>query len=238
MSFNVNISNNPLTCVPNLSNFNTGGLPLCFDNDPINNPNNCPSVNITGYVYTDLNNNCSYNNNDWRTQNIPVKLFDNQNNLLQTSYTINGIYSFNTLLPDTYHVKIDVNTLPISMDCGQLNTQNINLNSTNQTISNINFPVVCDSIYDINVQSVNSQGWVFPGEIHRLYTDITSNISWFNLNCDTTLYSGTVTIEVTGPLTYVSSTNNALIPQVNGNTFTYNITDFNSLSFTYHCTSQ
>jgi hypothetical protein len=62
------------------------------------------------------------------------------------SYTINGAYSFTLLQPDTFVVKIDVNALPFSMDCGQLNTQSVALDSSNQTIQNINFPVVCDML--------------------------------------------------------------------------------------------
>jgi uncharacterized repeat protein (TIGR01451 family) len=227
---NGNISNNPLTCVPNQTNYSLG-LPLCMDNDPVNNPNYCIGVaNITGYIYKDLDTNCSYANNDWNTQNIPVKVYDGQNNMLAMSYTVNGAYSFTLLQPDTFIVKIDDATLPFSMDCGQANNQNVALDSANQTIQNINFPVVCDTAYDIKVNSVNSQGWVFPGQQHTLNTNITNNISWYNLNCGSSIYSGSLSIEVAGPVTYVAAANNALTPTVNGNTFTYNITDFNTLT--------
>lgn len=225
-----NIANNPLTCVPNLTSYSLG-LPLCSNNDSVNNPNNCPGVNITGKVYTDLDNNCAYYNNDLLANNIPIKLFDNQNNFLELGYTVNGVYSFNSLLPDTFQVKLDDMALPIYMDCGQANTQNVSLDSINQTIVNINFPVACDSIYDLSIQSVSHQDWAFPGMFHRLYTNITNNVSWYNLNCNSSAFIGTVTIEVTGPVTYVSPAYNALIPQISNNTFTYNITNFNNLTF-------
>jgi hypothetical protein len=49
----VNISNNPITCVPNQTVYSLG-LPLCIDADSVNNPNNCLSLaNITGKIFTD-----------------------------------------------------------------------------------------------------------------------------------------------------------------------------------------
>jgi uncharacterized repeat protein (TIGR01451 family) len=54
-------------------------------------------------------------------------------------------------------------------------------------------------------------------------------MSWFNLSCDTSLYFGTVTIQVNGPVTYVAPAFNALVPQVNGNTYTYTISDFSTI---------
>ena len=224
-----NISNNPLTCVPNQTNYSLG-LPLCMDNDPINNPNNCPGVNITGYVYSDQNSNCIYNLTDSPTENIPVKLLDNQNNLLATSYTIAGIYSFASLLPDTFQIKIEDNALPVALACGQANYQSVNLDSTNQTISNINFPVVCDTPYDIEIHSVNNTGWIFPGQFHTLHTNITNNENWYNINCGSSNNSGPVIISLTGPVTFIAQASGALTPTVVGNTFTYNVTDFNSLT--------
>ena len=227
---NGNISNNPLTCVPNQTNYSLG-LPLCMDNDPVNNPNYCTGVaNIIGFIYEDLDTNCNYSNNDWHTQNIPVKVYDSQNNLLAMSYTVDGAYSFTLLQPDTFVVKIDDAALPFSMDCGQLNNQNVVLDSANQTIQNINFPVVCDTAFDIKVNSVNSQGWVFPGQQHTLNTNITNSMSWYNLNCMSLNYSGTVSINITGPVTFVAPANNALTPTVNSNTFTYNISDFSTIT--------
>jgi uncharacterized repeat protein (TIGR01451 family) len=226
---NGNISNNPLTCVPNQTNY-SDSLPLCLDNDPINNPNNCQGVNIGGTVFGDTNNNCSLNTNDLKAQNIPVKLYDSQNNFLAQSNTINGVYGFNVVLPNTYQLKIEVANLPIEMTCGLSNTQAAILNNTNQSIQNINFPVVCDAGYDVYVQSVNRTGWVFPGQTHTMRTNITDNETWFNIACDEGNTSGIVTIQVNGLVSYVAPATGALTPTVSGNTYTYNITDFNTLS--------
>jgi uncharacterized repeat protein (TIGR01451 family) len=224
------ISNNSLSCVPNQTNYSMG-LPLCVENgDPVNNPNNCPGLNIVGTVYKDLNSNCTLNISDLRVQNVPVKLYDNLNNFLAQSYTANGIYSFANLLPNTFQVKIDTANLPITMACGQNITQSVILTSANQTIQNINFPVVCNAAYDAVVGSIIRNGWVFPGQIHTLKTDITNNSNWYNLNCFSTNVSGTVSMQINGPFSFVAPAAGALIPTVSGNTFTYNITDFNTLN--------
>jgi hypothetical protein len=209
-----NITNNPFTCVPNQTNYSFG-FPLCIDNDSINNPNNCiSSVNISGYVFTDQNNNCLFNIADLHSENIPVKLLDNQNNLVATSYTIDGAYSFASLLPDTFQIKIEDSALPIAIDCGLSNSQNVALDSANQTISNINFPVVCDTTYDIEIHSVNNLGWVFPGQFHTLNTNITNNETWYNIDCGSSNNSGSVVMTVSGPVTYISSASSALNPTV------------------------
>lgn len=228
---NVNISNNPFTCIPNQTNYSFM-LPLCVDNDPINNPNNCLAVpNINGNVYKDLDTNCMYNTLDLNIENIPVKLFDTQNNFLALGYSSNGIFNFTIpLLPDTYFVKIDVNNLPFSMDCGLPNSQSVILDSANQTITGIDFPLVCDTAYDLYAQTGVTQGMVFPGQTHILGTNIFHNQNWFNMNCNSINYNGMVSIQVTGPCTYISPAAGALIPQVNGNTFTYNINNFNNLT--------
>ncbi|MCC6251867.1 MAG: T9SS type A sorting domain-containing protein [Bacteroidia bacterium] len=224
------IMGNPLTCVPNQTDYSLG-LPLCMENDSVNNPNNCQSVaNIVGYVYTDLNADCNYDPNDLNLDNIPVRLLDSQNNQVAISYTINGMYSFGSLQPDSFIVFIDDNALPFSLSCGQSNQQNVVLDSVYQTIVNINFALVCDSTYDIYVQSVNAHGWVSPGQIHTLQTNVNNSQAWFSSNCGSSLYSGQVNIQINGPVTYVSPAAYALTPQVNGNTFTYSINDFNNLT--------
>ena len=223
------IFNNPFTCVPNQTAYSLG-LPLCIDADPVNNPNNCPGVNITGSIYTDLNGNCSYNSIDLNSQNIPIKLYDYQNNFLAQSYTINGVYSFANLLPDTFQVKIDTTNFPILMSCGQSSLQSVILTTANQTMQNINFPVLCNAGYDVYVQSVNPQGWVFPGQVHEISTNITDNETWFNIDCNEGNTSGMVTLNVNGPVSFGATTLGALTPTVNGNTYTYSVSDFNTLN--------
>ncbi|MFN5628509.1 MAG: T9SS type A sorting domain-containing protein [Bacteroidota bacterium] len=229
-STNGDISNNPLICVPNQTNYSLG-LPLCNANDTINNPNNCPSVNISGIVFKDQNNDCTLNTIDLRAQNTPIRLYDSLNNLVSTRFTYNGIYSFSGLTPNTYRVKVNTLNLPIEMGCGQNSEQLVFLDSADQNISGINFPVVCENVpYDIWCNSFVGTGWIFPGQIHTLYPRISNNSNIFNLQCDTNSYSGTVIIEVNGPITYLSPAVGALTPTVNGNVFTYTIPNINTLN--------
>jgi uncharacterized repeat protein (TIGR01451 family) len=223
------ISNNPLNCVPNQTNYSLG-MPLCIYDDLINNPNNCLGVNIIGSVYTDLNSNCTYENTDLKIENVPIKLFDNLNNLISVCYTIDGVYSFFISLPGSYSVSLDDSSLPILISCGQSNSQIVSLASVNESTVGINFSVSCDTTNDVYVQSISRSGWVFPGQTHTMRTNITDNETWFNIACDEGNTSGLVTIQVNGPVSYVAPALGALTPTVSGNTFTYNISDFNTLN--------
>jgi uncharacterized repeat protein (TIGR01451 family) len=224
------ISNNPITCVP--SDFwGIFGLPICVDNDPINNPNNCvSSLNISGSIYSDLNSNCTVDSFDLGSNHITAKLYNSSNILIAQDHAMNGTYGFSMNQAGTYKVKIESNNMPYSIDCAQADSQMVNLMSTTDVVSNINFPVNCNEAYDVYPQSVNNYGWVFPGQVHQLETFISSNEAWYNLTCGATNYAGVVSIIVTGAVSFYSVAPNALIPTVNGNTFTYNITDYNSLN--------
>ena len=224
------ISNNPLTCVPNQTDYSLG-LPLCINNDPVNNPNQCQSVaNVSGTVYSNLDANCALNASDARTENIPVKLYNTQNNLVAFSNTLNGVYSFANLPADSFFVNIHDEVLPIQVSCGQPNVQAVHLDSTSQSIMNLSFPVDCDTIFDAFVQSVVPSGWVFPGQVHSLSTHVTGDAILYNLVCDSSLYSGSVSIQVNGPVAYAGSVSGSLTPTVSGNTFTYTIANFNTLT--------
>ncbi|MEI6523616.1 MAG: hypothetical protein WCO37_08980, partial [Bacteroidota bacterium] len=228
----VNISGNPLTCVPNQTAYSLN-LPFCIEFDAINNPNNCISnVNISGNVYTDQNNNCTYNAADLESANIPVKLFNSNDSLIAQTYTNVGTYGFKVNTAGAYKVKIDSDNLPIEMACALADSQTVNLVVPTIGVININFPVVCDSsnYYDANVQSVSRIGWIFPGQTHTLKTNVSDNVNWFNLDCTNDVFSGTVTINVYGPVSYISPAVGALIPVVSGNTFVYTVPDFNALN--------
>jgi uncharacterized repeat protein (TIGR01451 family) len=225
------ISNNLLTCVPNQTDYSLG-LPLCVDNDVINNPNNCLSIsNISGNVFNDNNNNCIFNSSiDLGSNNIQMKLFDNQNNLLAQSYSTNGVYGFSVNTNGIYKVKFPTYNTAIAISCSQSDSQLVNLSNLNSVISNINFPIVCNDNNDVFIQSVTSQGIVFPNQIHTLRTNISTNETWYNLICDKVNTSGIVTITIDGPIDYIAPSLGALLPQISGNTFVYDITDFNVLT--------
>ncbi len=222
---------NPITCIPNEPAVPPLGLPLCMENDQVNNPNNCPSnFNISGSVYSDQNGNCMFDSTDLGSNNISIRIYDSSNMLVAQTYSINGAYGFSINLPGIYKVKLEGINIPIATTCAQADSQMVNLLSINNFLNNIDFPVTCIQDFDAYVHSVNPLGLVFPGQTHLLKTNIPSNQAWYNLDCDTSNSSGSVTINITGPVTYVAPANSALTPSVNGNTFTYNITDFSNLT--------
>jgi uncharacterized repeat protein (TIGR01451 family) len=228
-----NISGNPLTCVPNLVNYIYNlPLPVCVEDDPINNPNNCISTdNISGYVFVDQNNNCQFDSVEGTNNNILVKLYNNANVLIAQKYTNSGQYSFIVNAAGNYKVKVDLFNLPVQMSCAQADSQIVNLVSPNIGVSNINFPLACATVAeDIKINYVTTVGWVFPGIQHHLNTNISDNANWHNFNCLLPNYDGTVSIEVTGPVSFYTNDVGSLTPTVNGNTFTYNISSFNSLT--------
>jgi uncharacterized repeat protein (TIGR01451 family) len=223
------ISFNQFSCVPNQTSYSLG-FPLCFDNDILNNPNNCQANQITGHVFQDQNLNCQYENADYKTEHVAVKLLDTQNNLIATNYTFNGQFGLSSQLPDSFQVFVETVGMPYSMACGQLNVQNIVIDSVNQSLSNINFPIDCSVNDDISLFSMNTSEIVFPGQTHLLNSTITTSLNWYNLNCNLTSLSGSVSIQISGPVTYISPGLNALTPTVVGNTFTYNVADFSNLT--------
>ncbi len=225
------IFSNPLTCVPNQTAYSLG-LPLCIDNDIINNPLSCQSlVQISGNVYTDLNNNCQLDINDNRNNNILIKLYDSSNNLIAVNYTVNGIYGFSVSQPGMYKVKIDLSSTPLYISCSQPDSFAINLNAINSVAANLNFPVACNNTIDREVQSIVTSNWISPGQTHGVLINLSDFNTWYNSNCPSTPTSGVVSLDFSGPVTFLAPDSNGLIPIVNGNNLTYNIANLDSLQW-------
>jgi len=160
------IVNNPLFCVPNQTYYSLG-LPLCLDNDPINNSDNCVSqFDIAGYAFNDLNANCNFDSYDNLANNIPVKLYDSLNNLVGQNYTLNGFYGFSINQTGVYKVKLEHQFLPFTIDCSQPDSQIVNLTSPSGPSLLVNFPVLCNQNSDCIIHSITPVGMVFPGQTH------------------------------------------------------------------------
>ena len=229
-TFLLGFSGNPFTCVPNQT-FYTFGYPLCIDGDPLNNPDNCFSMaNVSGMVFDDNNGDCVFNSGDSVADNLSVGLYDASNQLISLTYTSNGVYGFNVNQVGDYSVKINTSSSPISMTCGSDDSLFVSLPTPGSVVSQLHFPVECNQPFDVYVQGVSTIGWVFPGQTHRMKTRITTNELLSNLSCNSVNTSGQVSITVSGPVSYSGSGPGALIPNVNGNVFTYTISDFNNLN--------
>lgn len=231
----LNIINNPFTCLPNYLP-SMGGYyftyPLCSSGNTITNPNGCDRANgIFGNTYYDVNTNCINDTNDAKLNNINFNLFDNNNQYLsQTSSHTFGMYNF-TYPTGNYTVVLDTANAPYTAQCiyPGIDTT-IQLTAINPTAENVNFSVKCKPGFDVGIQSVLTNGIIFPGQNHHLKIAAGDMSQWYNLNCATGV-SGQLTLNITGPVTYIASAAGSLIPIVSGNMFTYNITDFGTVNF-------
>ncbi|MFN4123862.1 MAG: T9SS type A sorting domain-containing protein [Flavobacteriales bacterium] len=231
-SLRFNITNNPLTCLPNYvpaMNAQTLAMPLCDEN----NANGCPvAEGIIGGVYNDQNNNCMLNISETQVINVAVKLYDDQNNLLVQSATFSNNGIFNVPFPNgDYKVKIDTLNKPYRITCSTPgDSLNFSLTPSQPLFSAPNFPVRCKPGFDVGVQSIVPEGWVFPGQTHTLRVLAGDMSQWMNLNCAQGI-AGQVQITLTGPVVYAGVPAGALVPQVVGNVFTYNIANFANANF-------
>ncbi len=226
---NFNISNNPATCLPNYISAMSPAvlaMPLCT----IGNVSGCDGsaeIGIIGKVYTDTNSNCEFDSTDNVIKNIQLTFY---NSLTAeygfTSSSTNGVY---TIAKDTgtYSISVDTTNKPFISNCIYPGNDSIVvLTSAIPLAGNVNFDIICKANLDLNVQSINHQnGLIFPGQQHTLQVMTGDASQWYGLNCASGS-SGQVQITVSGPVSYDGIATGALNPVVNGNLFTYSISDF------------
>jgi len=225
---NCQIFSNPFTCLPNYvpaMDTSTLAYPLCTSG----NSNGCPNAQgIFGYTYKDVNSNCIRNPVDTNLKNISVHIYDNSNNLLGQTYSaLNGAYNF-PQTTGTYTVVVDtIGSVPFVAQCN-----NLGLDTTVTVAAidtNVNFSLTCKPGFDIGVLSTAVYGFVFPGQQFTLNTIAGDVSKWYGLNCAAGII-GQVQITITGPVAFIGPAAGALTPGVNGNTYTYNITDFGAIN--------
>lgn len=227
------ISPNSFTCLPNyVPAMNSGYLayPLCMVGDTINNPHSCPDISgFLGFIYKDNNANCIRNISDLSLVNILLKLYGNNNNLFNQTYSaVNGIYDFPSTI-GTFIVKVDTTGMPFTVQCAPGVDSTVTLSNGNPLATDVNFAITCKPGFDVGVQSVFQSGWVFPGQQHELSIVAGDMSQWYNLNCANGI-SGQVQVSVTGPVTYTGIASGALTPTITGNVFTYTIADFGTIN--------
>ena len=229
----LSILNNPFTCLPNYTpymNAATLAYPICASSNTLTNPNNCAVFQgIEGNTYNDADNNCIKTYDQYAT-NIQLKLYDNNNVYLGSTNSFGtGIYNF-ALQTGAYKVIVDTAYRPYSVVCFSPGIDSsATLTSSVTNINNINFAVNCKPGFDIGVQSIITNGLVFPGQTHTLTVMAGDMYKWYNMNCSYGI-SGILTFTVNGPVTYIAPAVGALVPTVNGNIFTYTIPDFSAIN--------
>ncbi len=186
---------------------------------------------VKGFVFKDLNANCTKDASDLAIQNAAAKIYDNIGNLLgQTTTNTNGEYWL-TQPAGTYSVVIDTTGTPFVPQCNYPGIDTIvNLSPTNTVAANVNFNMNCKPGFDIGVQSINHIGVAFPGVTHILKVFAGNTSSWYNLNCSPNL-PGVLTINVSGPVTFTGVPLGAIAPSsISGNIFTYNIANLSAIN--------
>jgi uncharacterized repeat protein (TIGR01451 family) len=221
-----------LNCVPNqvtTALYNSLSFyPICVTGDSIHNPYGCSNeTNITGNVYKDIDSNCILNVTDPRLANIPIKFYNIITNQFGMTYTdINGVFYY-ACQPGNYIVNIDTLNKPYTINCNNPGFDTtLTTSLLNPVTGNINIEANCKTGLDLNVQSVNHKdGLIFPGQQHTLQVMVGDASQWYRLNCANGS-SGQVQITITGPVTYNGVTAGALLPNINGNVYSYSIADF------------
>lgn len=226
----IDIDFNEFTCLPNYiasMDASTQSYPLCKNNDPVNNPNNCKSMQgITGYIFSDQNQNCKKESGEAPVRNVLIKLYNNSNVLVKQTTTIaNGSYYF-VVPTGQYKVKMEVDAIPFEASC---KTDTLITVDTSAITENINFGVKCKPTHDIGVRSISTQGIVFPGQPHKLIVSAGDLNDYYGVSC-LAAEKGTVEIKVEGPVTYTGNSG-VLTPSVNGNVYTYKNVDFSKIDF-------
>jgi len=218
--------NTSITCLPNYPNnsiFQTL-LPICLPN----NVNGCETTEfISGAFFNNSNNSCINNANI--TTNAALKLYDDQNNFLQSHSASSDDHYYFSIDPGNYVVRVDSSffTNGVNLSCPVLGEHNVTA-LIDSSYTDRDFGLNCVGI-DLGVEAILPQGIVFPGQPHSLKAIAGDLSNYFGLNCAAGT-GGTVEITVTGPVTYVDYPSTALTPIVNGTTFTYSISDFSNVN--------
>jgi uncharacterized repeat protein (TIGR01451 family) len=172
----LNINSNPISCVPKLptvmsalyiSNTNVQCLPnTVFTQNAIpplssfpicdtGNVNGCPVYwNVGGKFFVDANTNCTLDQGEELINFMNVDYYRNGVPLSAGSYLSSGGFSLDGHPNDTIVVKLDTNSTPFILSCGQTDTNLIILSATDTISIENNFSLSCPSGFDISAQSI------------------------------------------------------------------------------------
>jgi Leucine-rich repeat (LRR) protein len=226
----IQLANNPFTCLPNYvaaMDSATLLLPLCI----AGNVSGCPaSTGIVGTCYLDVNTNCQLDTIEQGFYNLRMKATDSNGSFVaQTSTAINGIYNFPLSL-GSYNVILDtvgVPFIPVCINPGIDTT--VVTDTAHQLVEHIDFDLNCKPGFDVGVQSINWNGFVFPGQIHLLQIKAGDLSHWYGMNCAQGV-GGTVKISIVGDVSFAGIISGALTPTIIGNNYTYNVSDFAAIN--------
>ncbi len=227
----LDFSNTGIQCLPNYGSINNStpllsSLPLC----DLFNTNNCTAYwNISGKVFSDSNTNCVNDFNELQLANIKLKL-DSAGSLLQQTYTGGeGFYSFDTDT-GTYTYTVDTTNLPVLVTCPPSGYQTSILTSIDSMDYDMDFGMQCKPGFDVGVFSaLRDSGIFFPANFARVHFSAGDITNFYGLQCASGI-SGNVKIILDSNVTFISSSNGAQVPIVNGDTLIYSIADYGTIN--------
>lgn len=223
------LGTNPFTCLPNYipaMDSITLTYPLCDENDPVNNPNGCVgATGIEGIVFYDVNNDCVSTGS--LLTYVPMVVNDSIGNPFIVSTSLaNGNYYF-AAGPGNYELKIDTSNLTeaLGVTCPAGNSSTATVPAADTVVPGGDFGLVCAG-FDLGVQSIVPQGWVFPGQTHEISILAGDLTAQYNMHCASGI-QGEVTVSVTGPgtVSFGGSPSN-----VSGNNAVYSMADFGAIN--------
>jgi len=232
--YGLQMAGNLISCIPNhvsaIDNnpyFDT--IPYCsFSNSAIN-PYGCSlAKGVYGDVKFDVNNNCQFEEADLGLRQMPIKITGVLGDL--EKLTNSGLYGgYNIYFTSGVHIlQLDTVNKPYRVNCLYPGVDtSVILTVTDSIIDHINFLVDCKPGYDVGVKSISPIGAVAAGEEHVLSIQAGDLSDWYNetLNCADGI-SGTITIQVDGPVTYIGPEIGSIAPIVSGNLYSFAISDF------------
>lgn len=219
-----------ISCLPNYGDVQTSTpllntFPLCG----LYNTHGCEILsNVAGTDYFDGNNNC-VNNNETSIGNVKHSLWKDGIMISQTYSGLEGEYSFAVNDTGIYEVHVDTTGLQVSLSCPVSGIYIDTLTISQSIFHDNDFAFKCKSGFDVSAWSVATPT-VFRPANNTIANISAGDISnFYNAHCAAGV-SGTVTVSINGPATYVSPASGALTPSnVTNNVITWNVADFGTI---------
>ena len=231
-SLTLNYSGTAISCMPSrfhctqFAGPNPNSLPLCGA------ASGCPHFySISGNVHQDTSANCTLDSlHNGRAINGVKLLLSSNGQVVRQAYSYGsgfGQYSMGIDSITSYTLSVDTTASPFMVVCPANNIRLLPLTATDSTRADQDFGLECRGVdngvsvmYGRFRAARNSNVRISAGDLARIrYGAICAGHS-----------SGTVTTVLSGPVTFVSPMNGALVPVVTGDTLTYTITNFDSVS--------
>ncbi|MBS1614257.1 MAG: T9SS type A sorting domain-containing protein [Bacteroidetes bacterium] len=224
----INFSNTGIICLPNyftaaVSQPNINNIPVCVPG----NTNGCATyADLSGRTYHDKNHNCTFEGADQGQYGLKHSLYSNGILLGQTYSNSAGNYSFDVNAYGNYETRLDTTGLPFIIGCPTGGVYYDTLTANDSTHFNRDFALQCETGFDLAAQSVASAMVFRPANNTVVDVHAGDLANFYSASCAQGV-SGTVTVKLHGPISYIAPATNALAPSnASNNVITWNVADF------------